>query len=145
MRYIKFVLLALLTQTVFALDIAQTKYGRLEIKSTGEYEKELFLGSKIIFKPDGGYLNIGKVFHIGNNEIALISHEDGGSGTMPSYFFVKLTPNSQPMFTKEFMAQESEIKPIQKGDQITIDLGYNEGAHEVLTYQNGKQSIDKIM
>ena len=144
MRYIIFYLLVFLTQTAFALDMAQTKYGRLEIKPIGEFEKGLLLGSKVLFKRESGYLNIEKVFHIGNSEIVLVRNSEGGSGTIDSYFFVNLMPNSQPMLSEEFMAQGSEINPIQKSDRIIIDLGYNEGAHEVLTYQNGKQSIEKI-
>lgn len=42
------------------------------------------------------------------------------------------------------MAQGNEINPVQKGNKITVDIGYNEGLHEVLTYQNGKQSIEKL-
>lgn len=42
MRYIIFYLLFLLTQTSFAAEIAQTKNGKLEIKSIGEFEKGLF-------------------------------------------------------------------------------------------------------
>jgi hypothetical protein len=124
--------------------MAQTKFGKLEIKPIGEYEKGLFFGSKVIFKREGGYLGIEKVFHIGNHEIALVSNDEGGSGTLPSYFFVNLMSSSQSILSKEFWANGGEISPIQKGNKITIDLGYNEGSREVLTYQNGKQLIKKI-
>jgi hypothetical protein len=144
MHYMVLCFLYFLTQSAFALDMAQTKYGRLEIKSIGEYEKGLFFESKVLFKRESGYLVIEKVFHVGSSEIVLVRNGEGGAGTIDAYFFVNLMPNSQPILSKEFMAQGSEIIPILKGNKITIDLGYNEGVHEILTYQNGNQSIEKI-
>jgi|GEM_PF-865763 len=125
---------------------AQTKYGRLEIKSIGEdEEKRLLFGSKVLFKREYGSLSIKQVFHAGNREIVMICNSEIGSGTIDSYFFVNLMPNSPPILSEEFSCNNRKItNPIQEGDKITVDLGYKDGINEVLTYQNGKQSIEKI-
>ena len=143
MRCMIILFLILFTQSALASEIVKTKYGTLEIKSIDEYETGLLINSTVIFKREGGYLNIEKVFHLKDSEVALISSDEGGAGTLPSYFFVTLKPNSSPIILGEFWTQRGEITPIQKGEEITIDLGYKDGVHEILTYQNGKQFFDK--
>ena len=143
MKYAVCLILILITQTVVALDKVQTKYGIIEIKSIGEIEKGVFYRNKVIFQQDGGYLDLEGVFHVGDSEIILVRNSNGGSGTIDTFFFVILTPDSKPIVLEEFMAQQNEIEPIQQGEKIIIDLGYNEGAHEVLTLHNKTQSISR--
>jgi len=133
-----------LSQAAFAVDSVKTKYGQLEIKSIGEDEKGLFFGSKVIFKRELGYLDIVKVFHVKAGEVALVSSNEGGSGTPNSYFFVNIKPDASVIVKGEFFPQITEIKPVQKEDKIIVDLGYNEGVQEILTYSSGKQSIEKL-
>lgn len=143
MKYIVSLILILITQTGLALDKVQTKYGTIEIKSIGEIEKGVFYRNKVIFQQDGGYLDLEGVFHVGDSEIILVRNSDGGSGTIDTFFFVILTPDSKPIVLEEFMAQQNEIEPIQQGEKIMIDLGYHEGAHEVLTLHNKSQTISR--
>jgi len=49
----------------------------------------------------------------------------------------------QKISTKNLTSSSNEINPIQKGDQIIIDLGFNNGKHEVLTYSNGQCIISE--
>ena len=127
----------------FALDSVKTNYGQLEIKSTGDHENTLFFGEKILFIREGGYLDIQNVYHINNSEIALMSHDAGGSGTTPTYFFVNLMPDSV-LVSEEFEPWNAKINPVQKDDKIIVDLGYDNKLLEILTYQDGKQSIQKV-
>ncbi len=143
MKYVVCLILILITQTGLALDKLQTKYGTIEIKSIGEIEKGVFYRNKVIFQQDGGYLDLEGVFHVGDSEIILVRNSDGGSGTIDTFFFVILTPDSKPIVLEEFMAQQNEIEPIQQGEKIMIDLGYHEGAHEVLTLHNKSQTISR--
>jgi hypothetical protein len=123
---------------------AQTRYGKIEIKELSQGEKGVIFSSKVIFKREGGFLDIEKIFQIGENDVVLIRNSEGGSGTIDSFFFITIKGASPPILSKEFMGQTDEINPIQKADQIIIDLGYNQGAHEVLTYKNGVFNIKSI-
>lgn len=124
-------------------DVVQTRYGKLEVKSIGEFEKGIVLGTDVLFKRESGYLNLEQVFQIGSNDVVLVRNSEGGSGTIDSHFFITLTPGVPPKLSEEFMAQGSSIEPVQKGEQILVDLGYNEGLHETLTYQDAQISIQK--
>lgn len=126
------------------MDAVKTKYGQLEIIPIGENEKGLFFGGKVLFKRESGYLDIVKVFHVTAGEVALVSSNEGGSGTPNSYFFVNIKPDASVIVKGEFFPQKDEIEPVQKKDKIIVDMGYNEGVQEILTYSNGKQSIEKI-
>jgi hypothetical protein len=123
------------------LNSIKTKYGVLEIKDIGENEKGLYQGATLIDKMQG-YLEIEKVFHTKNSEIVLLSSNvGGGSGTVTYNFFVNLTANSPPTMSEEF---EPESEPIQNGEIINVDLGYIEGIRQILTYQDGKTTIQKL-
>ncbi len=123
---------------------AQTRYGKIEIKELNQNEKGVIFSSKVIFKRESGYLNIEKIFQIGENDVVLIRNGEGGSGTIDSFFFITIRGVSPPILSKEFMGQTDEISPIQKADQIIIDLGYNQGSSEVLTYKDGVINIKRI-
>lgn len=123
---------------------AQTRYGKIEIKELSQNEKGIIFSSKVIFKREGGFLGIEKIFQIGESDVVLISNNDGGSGTIDSFFFITIKGASSPIVSKEFMGQTGEINPIQKADQIIIDLGYHQGSKEVLIYKNGVINIKKI-
>lgn len=124
-------------------DVVQTRYGKLEVKNIGEFEKGIVLGTDVLFKREDGYLNLEQVIQIGTSDAVLVRNSEGGSGTIDSHFFITLTPGVPPRLSEEFMAQGSAIEPVQKGEQILVDLGYNEGLHETLTYQDAQISIQK--
>jgi hypothetical protein len=144
MRIIGLICLLLLTLTAFASESVSTRFGKLAIKPIGDDNVGLFLDSKVLFKRESGFLTIEQVFHVGDSEAALIRDSEGGSGTTDEYFFVKLAPASPPVLSQRFEAVDRElIHPVQKGASIYIDLRYNEGVREQLTYQNGQISISK--
>ncbi len=145
MRTKGLICLLIFTLTAFASESVSTRFGKLAIKPIGDDNVGLFLDSKVLFKRESGFLTIEQVFHVGDSEAALIRDSEGGSGTTDEYFFVKLAPASPPVLSQRFEAVDRElIHPVQKGASIYIDLRYNEGAREELTYQNGQISINKV-
>jgi len=121
----------------------QTSAGNLEIKQISETEKAVVLSGKVLLKKEDEFLYIVKLFKMKDHEVVLIRDSMGGSGTIDSFFFIVLKPGSPPYVSKQFSGQSNEINPIQKGDQIIIDLGFNNGKHEVLTYSNGQYVISE--
>lgn len=141
-----FVLIQMITfiQGVFAAESVTTKYGKLTVMKDSESNPELLCNGKIIMKGEGGYISIGQVFEMKDSAVVLIESNMGGSGTVSGYSFLTLKSNSKPTTTDEFFSWLGEIQPKQKGDEIIVDLGYNEKKHEILTYKGGKISIKKL-
>ncbi|MFC7300293.1 hypothetical protein [Cognatiluteimonas weifangensis] len=118
--------------------------GDLKVESIAEFGQALTLGPLIVFRQEGGYLSIQKRFHSRGNEIALVRNSEGGSGTIDSYFFVEFGPHLKPVVSEAFAAADgAEISPRQLADGIHVDLRFNEGMHEDLTYRNGKQLMKR--
>jgi hypothetical protein len=125
-------------------NVFNSRYGKIEIKEINQGEKAVLLSSKVIFKRESGFLSIEKTFQIHDNDVVLIRNSEGGSGTIDSFFFITLAQGSSPIVSEGFMAQKSDkINPVQKETHIVVDLGYKDGAHEILTYQDGKLFIQK--
>jgi hypothetical protein len=124
---------------VIAADSVKTRAGTLTI-TTNSDEKVLSLDSKVLFKREMGFLDIEKVFHLNDEDVALIRNSEGGSGTIDSYLFA--TKNG---ITEEFSPLDNnKVNPVQNGEKIIVDLGIEKGLRSVLTYQLGKTMIAKI-
>lgn len=136
-------LLMVLAQGAFAADSANTRYGKLVVKTHGDSNRELLVDGRVLFHVEGEYISIAQVFNMKRSAVALIDVNPGGSGTTSSYFFVTLRPNENPILTKDFDSMIGEIAPKQKGEEIIIDLGYRDKKHEILTYKAGKITIQK--
>ncbi len=65
----------------------------------------------------------------------------GGSGNVPSYFFITLTKGSKPVISESFLDPEGE--PVQKQNQILINLGFIDGKRATLIYEKGKTTVKK--
>jgi hypothetical protein len=127
------------------LEKAQTRLGKVEIKKTESAEsKKSFVslnGKSIYDAEEFVSLSIAKVFKIGEDDILLMTENMGGSGTVPSYFFITLTKGSKPIISESFLDPEGE--PVQKQNQILIDLGFVDGKQATLIYEKGKTTVKK--
>lgn len=141
-----FVLILMVTsvQGIFAAESVTTKYGKLTVIKNSESNPELLYNGNAVMRGEGGYISIGQVFEIKESVVVLIESNMGGSGTVSGYTFITLKSNSKPTKTEEFFSWLGEIEPKQNGDEITVDLGYNDKKHEILTYKYGKITIKKL-
>ncbi|WPB76971.1 hypothetical protein KYC5002_49330 [Archangium violaceum] len=120
----------------------ETRVGKLRVQCGEENsEHELLLEGKSIYKNEGKNLDVVKVFHTRNGEVVLLRENFGGSGTVDEHFFIQLRKGAEPVITPLFESQGGEISAKQQGDALVVDLGFNEGKRETLTYQDGKQTI----
>ena len=132
------------------------KYGVLKIVVEEESRvRDVLYNSKSIFpkvdlKEDDYeavyYYGIEKIFYIKNNEVVLMRWSLGGSGTIDSYFFLTLAPDSSTSMSEYFAPDNFDaIKVVQAGDKIVIDLGFNrKKQREQAIYQNGEVTVAKV-
>lgn len=123
----------------------QTRSGKIEIKEVNKDEaitRIVTLNNKTIYKAEEFvYLSIAKNFKINENDVLLITESMGGSGSIPSLFFITLIKGKAPIISESFLDPQGE--PIQKGNQIIIDLGFLDGQQSTLIYENGKTTVKK--
>lgn len=120
-----------------------TRYGWLQVKDNAGKKELLLLPSTLIYQEEVDYLNIEQVFKIDDTDAVLISSTCGGTSCIPSYFFVTLQADSKPILSPEFTPNVGEVKPVQEGDTVTIDLGWRDGFQETLVYETEKISVQR--
>lgn len=120
-----------------------TRFGLLQVKDNAGKKELLLLPSTLIYQEEVDYLRIEQVFKIGDSDAVLISSSCGGTSCTPSYFFVTLQANSKPILSPQFTPNVGGVKPAQKGDTVTIDLGWRDGFQETLVYETGKISVQR--
>lgn len=120
-----------------------TRFGLLQVKDNAGKKELLLLPSTLIYQEGVDYLSIGQVFKVGDSDAVLVSATCGGTACVPSYFFVTLQANSKPILSPQFTPNVGEVKPVQKGDTVTIDLGWRDGFQETLAYEMGNISIQR--
>lgn len=124
-------------------DAVQTRFGLLQVKNNAGKKELMLLPSTLVYQKEVDYLSIEQAFKVDDTDAVLISSTCGGTACTPSYFFVTLQANSKPILSPQFTPNLEEIKPIQKGNTITLDLGWRDGFQESLVYETGKISIQR--
>ena len=145
-----------------------TRYGNLQlVAKAGNYGgTSLFFKGKLISDEKFSFqLGLVKLFHLTNNEIVLIHMTDGNAPD--DYIFLKLMPNGSIKTSNSIrraiadsnkhlanadkegysdsIVENGNLKPIQNGDQLVMDLGNDlAGTRRIATYQNDHISIKRI-
>ncbi len=125
----------------------QTRYGQLTLYGTGEFGDSkwyLYLDQKLVFQLDIEYLELKKLMQVGQEDVVLISYNEGGNGTPILYKLIAIDNKSYRVLQEEFdVDYQGEAKPIVSNEQIAIPLGIEEGFERTLIYKNQMVKIDK--
>ena len=122
-----------------------TKYGMVTIKNIIEDKIGLFVDGKLIFEREYGHLGVQNdaIYHLSDSDVVIIYSDEGGSGTPPYNAIFILKAGSSPNLSEWFQSA-IEFNPVQEGNKITIDLGMSKSNHNILIYQNGQISTQKL-
>lgn len=143
MRYVMWLGL-FLCQMAFALDTAesaQSRFGQLQIQTGAENTRELRLDKQVLYS-DAGYFAMSQLLQVGDADVILVKKTP--AKTAPNeFFFITLREGVAPVLSDSFLTGDRPARPVVQEDKIIVNLGLQAGNLEVVTYQNGKISIQK--
>lgn len=127
-------------------DKLQTRAGLLEIARSdfNEPRDSLVLDGKLVFKDEGTYLSLYKLFQVSDTDVVLFSSNCGGSGCPADDFaFLMVHKGAEPkVITADgFDAYRQEVKTVQAGNIIKLKLGYSGGKRKLALLEGEQLSI----
>ncbi len=98
-----------------------------------------------LFRNEGTFISIEKLYSFSNRDVAIISIDLGGSGTLPQYEFIVIRPGTRPVIVDndDFSSEDGTFKIREKDEIIYIDLGYSEGFKKTGRLQGDKLTVVK--
>jgi hypothetical protein len=139
-------LLGLFVQTTYAAESetkVRTAGGVLEVVPVRDEQWVVLGGRQIIRKHPESIVRFERVWDRGSSTVCLVSADMGGSGTIPSYYFVEVFGDGRYLFSEEFDSSDYTFKTADdpQTHRITIDLGYESGRHKYAVYSDHKLRI----
>lgn len=115
---------------------SSTKKTETTTFTTGKESKAILYNGKIVYQNDECFsLDIKKVFSIGNNKVALVQINSGGTACPAEYIFITAKTSGAPILSKKFGNCSDIPKITVKGDKIALKFPGN--PPETWTYFNG--------
>jgi len=123
-------------------DSLDTVAGKLELRgSEMEMRFEMYLDGKMVTNwSDYPYVRIADFQHFKGADTLMILTDAGGKMTA-SYEFYVLKKDAAPVMLPISHAYGEDLFPKRSGEELTIDLGYHDGVHQLLVYRQGAASI----
>lgn len=130
------------TQTVDPTEIRQTVGGVLRVVTLPDYlGKVLMFDKQPIKELEDDFINIGKSFRIGSDDVVLVSSNCGGSScTTNSWYFLTVTPKGKLSLSEYIFAGDDPLVQLN-GHQITFTSVEQDGRRKktkVWVFENGK-------
>jgi hypothetical protein len=125
----------------------KTRFGTLAVRKDEKNPQKKYivmLPNQRLLEDENDYLSIDQVYQVGDADVVLLSSNCGGSGCgTPGVAFLTLKANGVHTLTQWGVSQRGEPKPIQSGNKLILDLGWNEGVQQVMEYENGVATLKK--
>lgn len=130
-------------------EIHKTRYGNVLILSdTSVYVRDTIMyNKKILFHKAVSYVQFHSYFFVNNKEIILFSTGCGGSSCgLPDqfYFLIIGADKSVKIISQNDFYNRFGFEPTIQGNQIKIDLGYEDKKHKIAVLDRDKLTIKYI-
>lgn len=127
-------------------DKLKTRAGLLEIARSdfNSPPDSLALNGKVIFKDEGAYLSLYRVFSFADHDAVLFASNCGGSGCpMNDFAFMVVKQGVEPTVIKadDFYAYPSAVKTAQEGNTVKLDLGFSGGKRKRATLEGEQVTV----
>lgn len=127
-------------------DKLKTRAGLLEIARSdfNSPPDSLALNGKVIFKDEGSYLSLYRVFSFAEHDAVLFASNCGGSGCpMNDFAFMVVKQGAEPTVIKadDFYAYPSAVKTAQDGNTVKLDLGFSGGKRKRATLDGEQVTV----
>lgn len=127
-------------------DKLQTRAGLLEIGRSdfNSPPDSLVLGGKVVYKDEGNYLSLYQVFTFPDHDAVLFASNCGGSGCATddfAFLIVRQGVEQTVVKAADFYAYPHEVKTLQDGKAIKLELGYTGGKRKLATLDGEQLTV----
>lgn len=128
----------LASHQAFAADRMATRYGNLQVDSKEPYEAMLLHNGKKIYGEGNYTISLEQKFQVGDQDVVLVGHSEGGNACPATYFFVTLKPGNKVEKSPDFGTCSDLVEVKQDAAGIMVNMPKMNGRGKAkYVYKNG--------